>query len=106
VFFLKKEKSFWHRKTRQKTLAHAEITRVLQLVFFAQSTSGLFYFRRTTFSSDLKVTIGNTLVKSTSLRINLNIDGTPSRLLTSSLSLGVPVPRTTQCILDVLIPQF
>ena len=46
------------------------------------------------------------------LRINLNIDGTPitsrththpshsptSRLLTSSLSLGVPVPRTTECM--------
>ncbi len=46
------------------------------------------------------------------LRINLNIDGAPitsrthtqpshsqtSRLLTSSLSLGVPVPRTTQCM--------
>jgi hypothetical protein len=49
------------------------------------------------------------------LRINLNIDGAPitlrththpshsqtSRLLTSSLSLGVPVPRVTQCIRDV-----
>jgi hypothetical protein len=47
-----------------------------------------------------------------SLRIILNIDGTPvvsrshthpshsqtSRPLTSSLSLGVPVPRVTQCI--------
>jgi hypothetical protein len=45
-------------------------------------------------------------------RINLNIDGAPitskththpshsqtSRILTSSLSLGVPVPRSTQCM--------
>ena len=51
------------------------------------------------------------VVKSTALRINLNIDGTPiisrththpshsetSHLLTSSLSLGIPVPRSTQC---------
>jgi hypothetical protein len=49
------------------------------------------------------------------LRVTLNLDGTPitskshthltysqsSRLLTSSLSLGVPVPRVTQCIRDV-----
>jgi hypothetical protein len=47
-----------------------------------------------------------------SLRITLNLDGAPityishthtshsqtSRLLTSSLSLGVPVPRATQCM--------
>jgi hypothetical protein len=53
-----------------------------------------------------------TLVKAVALRINLNLDGTPiaskshthpshsqtSRLLTSSLSLGVPVPRPTQCV--------
>ena len=46
------------------------------------------------------------------VQLNLNIDGTPitsrththpshsqtSRLLTSSLSLGVPVPRATQCM--------
>jgi hypothetical protein len=55
-----------------------------------------------------------------SLRITWNIDGVPvvsrshthpshsqtSRLLTSSLSLGVPVPRTTQCIRGVYLPQF
>jgi hypothetical protein len=49
------------------------------------------------------------------LRINLNIDGSPiaskshthpshfqtSRLLTSSLSLGAPVPRPTQCLRGV-----
>jgi hypothetical protein len=55
------------------------------------------------------------LAKAAVLRINLNLDGTPitskshthpshtqtSRLLTSSLSLGVPVPRPTQCIRGV-----
>jgi hypothetical protein len=55
--------------------------------------------------------VGSTLAKAAALRINLNIDGAPitsrththpshsqtSRLLTSSLSLGVPVPRATQC---------
>jgi hypothetical protein len=49
------------------------------------------------------------------LGVNLNIDGAPitsrththpshsqtSRLLTSSLSLGVPVPRVTKCMWDV-----
>jgi hypothetical protein len=52
------------------------------------------------------------LDKVAALRINLNLDGAPitskshthpsnsqtSRLLTSSLSLGVPVPRPTQCL--------
>jgi hypothetical protein len=61
------------------------------------------------------VVINNILAKTVALRITLNIDGTPivstshthpshtqtSRLLASSLSLGVPVPHTTQCIRDV-----
>ena len=52
------------------------------------------------------------LGKASVLRLILNIDGSPilsnshthpshsqtSRLLTSSLSLGVPIPRTTQCM--------
>jgi hypothetical protein len=52
------------------------------------------------------------LAKAAALRINLNLDGSPiaskshthpshsqtSRLLTSSLPLGVPVPRPTQCV--------
>jgi hypothetical protein len=52
--------------------------------------------------------------KAVSLRITINLDGVSitsrththpshsqtSRLLTSSLSLGVPVPRATQCIRD------
>ncbi len=51
-------------------------------------------------------------LKTTSLRIELKLDGAPimskshnhpshsetSRLLTSSLSLGIPVPRATQCM--------
>ena len=72
-------------------------------------------YRRAAFSSHLKVKVSNILVKAPILRINLNIDGTPiisqshthpshsetSRLLTSSLSLGIPVPRPTQCIRDM-----
>jgi hypothetical protein len=66
-------------------------------------------------SAQLKTKVGITLTKDAPLRVNLNIDGSPitsrththpshsqtSRLLTSSLSLGVPVPRTTQCMRDV-----
>jgi uncharacterized membrane protein YjgN (DUF898 family) len=58
--------------------------------------------------STLEIRVGLTLVKETVLRINLNIDGTPitsrththtshsetSRLLTSSLSLGVPASNS------------
>jgi hypothetical protein len=75
---------------------------------------GMFHFRRASFSGQIKAKVGSTLPKAAPLRINLNIDGTPitsrththpshsqtSRLLTSSLSLGVPVPRTTQCMRD------
>ncbi len=64
----------------------------------------VFHYRRADFSSQLKSKIGNILAKVEALRINLNIDGAPiasrshthpshsqtSRLLTSSLSLGVP----------------
>jgi hypothetical protein len=56
--------------------------------------------------------VGNIFAKAAALRVNLNIDGAPiasryhthpshsptSRLLTSSLSSGVPVPRATQCM--------
>ncbi len=63
------------------------------------------------FSSHLKSKIVNILAKVVALRITLNIDGVPlasrshthpshsqtSRLLTSSLSFGVPVPHATQC---------
>ena len=62
--------------------------------------------------TDLFFVCGNILDEAAALRIILNIDDTPvssrshthpshsqtSRLLTSSLSLGVPVPHTTQCM--------
>ncbi len=64
--------------------------------------------------------LGSSLTKAATLRVNLNIDGAhivsrththPSHsqiscLLTSSLSLGVPVSRTTYCMGDVSLPQF
>jgi hypothetical protein len=78
------------------------------------STSGLFHFLRSTVSSQLKTRVGKILSMTAELRITLNTDDTPiesrsrshthpshsqtSRLFTSSLSLGVPVPRTTECI--------
>ena len=60
----------------------------------------------------LKSRVGNFLGKAAALRINLNLDGSPiaskshthpshsqtCRILISSLSLGVPVPRPTQCL--------
>jgi hypothetical protein len=77
-----------------------------------ESTSDQFHFLRAVFSQYLKNKVGLGLPKVEALRINLNIDGVPiaskshthpshsptSRLLTSSLSLGVPVPRPTQCM--------
>jgi hypothetical protein len=80
-------------------------------VQLAPATSGIFHFRRAAFSEQLKSKVGSNLTKTASLRINLNIDGSPvtsrththpshsqtSRLLTSCFSLGFPVPRTTQC---------
>jgi hypothetical protein len=78
----------------------------------AQSTSVQFHFHHATFLQQLKGKVGLTLAKTTALRINLNLDGSAiastshthpshsqtSRLLTSSLSLGVPVPQPTQCV--------
>ena len=97
--------------------AHRETDRFFAAsgVQLAQSDRGQFHFRRAAFSSQLKSKVGNILDKSAVLRITLNLDGTPitstshthpshsqtSRLLTSSLSLGVAVPRVTQCIRDV-----
>ena len=71
---------------------------------------GIFTFKRAAFLTQLKAKIGSTLDKAAALRVNLNIDGAPitsrththpshsqaSRLLTSSLSLGIPVPHTMQ----------
>ena len=79
----------------------------------AQHTSGgLYTHKRGAFLAQLKSRIGTTLAKAAAMRVNLNIDGAPitsrshthpshsqaSRLLTSSLSLGVPVPCTMQCM--------
>ena len=72
-------------------------------VQLAQHDRGLFHFRRAAFSAQLKAKVGSTLPKSSTLRVNLNIDGTTttsrththpshsqtSRLLTSSLYLGI-----------------
>jgi hypothetical protein len=74
------------------------------------SDRGFFQHHRSAFSVQHKSTVGLTLAKMTDLRITLNLDGTPiistshthpshsqtSRLLTTSLSLGIPVPRPTQ----------
>jgi hypothetical protein len=79
-------------------------------VLSAQSDRGFFHYRRAAFSAQLKSKVGLAHAKAAALRITLNLDGTPitsrththpshsqtSRLLTSSLSLGVPVPRATQ----------
>ena len=81
-------------------------------VQLAQTQRGMFHYRRAAFSSTLKSRVGNILAKAAALRITLNLDGAPiiskshthpsrsqtSRLLTSSLSLGIPVPPTTQCM--------
>ncbi len=95
--------------------AHRETDRFFAApgVQLSQSTSGgFFHFRRAAFSSMLKSRVSLILAKAAALRINLNLDGAPitsqshthpshsqtSCLLTSSLSLGVPVPRPTQCM--------
>jgi hypothetical protein len=95
--------------------AHRETDRFFAAsgVQSAQSTIGQFHFRRAAFlRQPLKGKVGLALAKAAALRINLNLDGAPiaskphthpshsqtSRLLTSSLSLGVPVPRPTQCV--------
>ena len=71
-------------------------------VHLANATSGHFHFRRTVFSTYLNGRVDNILAKAVSLRVNLDLDGVPiktSRLLTSSLSLGVPVPRALTLVL-------
>ena len=99
---------------------HSEFVRLLFLQdhretdrFFAASGVQLpqtdrdqFHFRRAAVSAQLKSRVGLALAKATALLITFNLDGSPitskshthpshsqtSRLLTSSLSLGVPVP--------------
>ncbi len=94
--------------------AHRETDRFFAAsgVQLAQTHRGMFHFRRAAFSLLLKAKCGNILAKASALCVNHKLDGAPiaskshthpshsqtSRLLTSSLSLGVPVPRPTQCI--------
>ncbi len=94
--------------------AHRETDRFFAAsgVQLAQSDRDQFHFRRTVFAQQLKSRVDLALVKEASLRITLNLDGVPitskshthpshsqtSRLLTSSLSLGIPVPQGTQCM--------
>jgi hypothetical protein len=81
-------------------------------VLSAQSDRDFYHYRRAAVSDQVKSKVGLALAKTAALRITLNLDGAPiisrththpshsqtSRLLTSSLSLGVPVPRATQCM--------
>ena len=58
--------------------AHRETDRFFAAsgVQLAQSTSGVFHYRHTVFSSLLKAHVGNILAKAAALRITLNLDGT------------------------------
>ncbi len=94
--------------------AHRETDRFFAAsgVQLAQTDRGLFHFRRAAFLVTVTVKVVSTLSKDVALRITLNIDGSPitsrththpshsqtSRLLTSSLSSGVPVPPGTHCM--------
>ena len=91
--------------------AHRETDRFFATsgVQLTESTSGQFHYRRAAFYSQLKSKVDNILAQAAALRITVNTDGAPiaskshthpshsqtSRLLTSSLSLGVSVPRAT-----------
>jgi guanylate cyclase len=117
---LRKDEKIEPKKRECVTIFFSDIVGFIDIfaasgVQLAQSTSRLFHFRRAAFSATLKVKVGSTLAKTAALRINLNIDGAPitakahthpshsqtSRLLTSFLSLGVPVSRATQCMRGV-----
>ncbi len=94
--------------------AHRETDRFFAAsgVQLAQTDRDTFHFRRAAFSVQLKNKVGLALAKVSVLRITLNLDGVTiisnshthpshsqtSRLLTSSLSLGISVPRSTQCM--------
>ena len=81
-----------------------------------QHNQDLFRFLRSVFYSHLQYEGANILVKATTLRINFNVDGAPmashththpshsqtSRLFSTSLSLGIPFPLSTQCVRGVL----
>ena len=94
--------------------AHRETDRFFATsgVQFTQQDRKDFHYHRAVFSNQLKAKTVSILSKTSALRLILNIDGSPiisqshthpshsqdSRLLTSSLSLGVPVPRAILCI--------
>ncbi len=73
-----------------------------------------FHFRRAAFLNQHQSKCGLLLAKAADLRVTLNLDGVSitsnshthpshsqtSRVLTPSLSLGVPGPRPTQCMRD------
>ena len=118
--------SFMPTIARTSGRLHSEFVRLLFLQdhretdrFFAasgvlstQSDRGFFHYRLAAFSTQLERKVGLALAKTAGLRITLNLDGTPiiskshthpshsqtSRLLTSSLSLSIQVPRATQCM--------
>ena len=95
-------------------MSHRETDRFFAVsgVQLPESDRGYFHFLHSMFLTHLKSRVDLTLVKVASLRITCNLDGTPitstththpshsetSRLLTSSLTLGAPVPRATQCM--------
>ncbi len=98
--------------------AHRETDRFITVsgVQLEQHDRHQFHNRHVVFSSHLKSKCGNILSTASALRIILNIGDTPvpsrshthpshsqnSRLLTSSLSLGVPVPLYTPAQPSVL----
>ena len=110
---LKAKKTSKKKTTATKTPGTAFWTSGVQSQ--QSNMGGFFNFRRAAFSSMLKSRVGNIMAKASALRVNLNLDGAPiasnshthpshsqtSHLLTSSLSLGVPVPRPTQCMRGV-----
>jgi hypothetical protein len=84
-------------------------------VQFPQTDRGLFHYHHTAFSDHLKNKVGLGLGKETDLRITFNLDGSPiiskshthpshsqtSRLLTSSLSLGITCETLSTAHIDV-----
>ena len=74
-------------------------------VQLVQTDRGIFHYLRTAFSSMLKSRVGNILAKDAALIASKShthpSHSQTSRLLTSSLSLGVPVPRTTESMRGV-----
>jgi hypothetical protein len=120
--------SFMPAITSTSGRLHSEFVRLLFLQdhretdrFFAvsgvqlpQTNREMFHYHRAAFSAQFKSKVDLTLAKAAGLRITLNLDhdGSPiickshthpshsqtSRLLTSSLSLGIPAPRATQCM--------